>query len=316
MSTPTIPILLNVLTQTLPDFLKLRSANTRSLPPVKLLVIDALAELFHFSTKTTTTTLVERAKYITELSTLLHSLASTYQIAILVLNEVSDVINRDLGPDISTSQSADVQYSDQARWFSRAHSIPGEDGKEACLGLVWANQVNARIMLSRTGRRRYREEVEILTRKQKKNKTGNEGDNSPPTFSVSVGRATPVIEEQAVLIRRLSVIFNSVGRPQSLDYVVTVDGVFTLPDGSHRPIREVSAPGQVAQNAVQALVVSPLDLGSTGNGSEDPEDAWDGYWRDEIPDELYNEIDLDALLDSNNTTSSQPSIRDECSSST
>jgi len=301
IATPTIPILIRVLSETLPAFLKARSTNS-SPPMVKLLVIDALAELFHSSNKTTTHTLVERSRNLSEISTLLHTLASTYRIAVLVLNEVSDAFDRRSAAD--ANNNGDVMYHDQVRWFSRAHNIPGEDRKEACLGLVWANQVNARILLSRTGRRRYQEEVDSLTNKHRKAGNHTCTDSSS---SGALGLFAP--EEQATLIRRLSVIFTPFGRPRSLDYVVTTGGIATLsneytPLGQQRPLQEPAVLEKSNQRAPEALHVSPLDVGSSQAGSEEVDDEWEQYWRhNDIPDELYNDIDLDALATSTKSLS-------------
>ncbi|KAI6038974.1 Rad51B protein, partial [Pisolithus marmoratus] len=186
VQTPTIEKLIYVLSTFLPQYILTRSSDSTS-RPLKLVVIDALAELFHDIARTTTQTLVERSRKISEISILLHQLASRYRIAIWVLNEVTDVLARDQPPD-----NAAVGYRGQAMWFGCANSIPGEDRKEASLGLAWANQVNARIFLSRTGRRRYL----------------GEGENDEPT-----------------LIRRLSIVFSSVSPPASCDYIVTTQGI-------------------------------------------------------------------------------------------
>ncbi|KAE9406469.1 hypothetical protein BT96DRAFT_1055092 [Gymnopus androsaceus JB14] len=139
----------------LPDFIerKLKQYTSDSTTkPVRLVVIDALGELFHSSDKTSTQTLVQRSRNITEISSHLHSIASKYGVVVIVLNEVVDAFDRGSGDD---DPALGLSYAEQSRWFGRAHSVPGEERKEASLGLVWANQVNARIMLSRTGRRRF-----------------------------------------------------------------------------------------------------------------------------------------------------------------
>jgi len=213
ISTPTVPILIRVLTETLPPFVNEQSKEHR---PVKLLVIDALAELFHTSNKTTTNTLVERSKNISEISSLLHSLASTHQIAILILNEVMDSFDRG---HLANFGQGDLVYSNQARWFSRMNSVPGEDKKEASLGLVWANQVNVRILLSRTGRRRYLEDTKLA----KRYKSEDQPPNGASLLDISHN-------DHLTLVRRLSVVFNSVSRHSvSMDYVVTEQGLSTLP---------------------------------------------------------------------------------------
>jgi DNA repair protein RAD57 len=279
IKTPTTSILTHVLSRTLPEFLNER-LNPHS-KPIKLVVIDALAELFHSSSNTTTATLVERARNISEISYLLHTLASDYQIAVLVLNEVTDAFDRQPGADIG--DSGDLIYRDQSRWFSRADSISGENRKEASLGLVWANQVNVRILFSRTGRRRHLDSQSVKHRKI---------EGLDATSSHTIPRIQGVSAENPILIRRLSIIFSSVALPKSLDYIVTLAGISTLPeDGSSLSSFDHTATTQVP----------PLILGFTEDrkeltreGIEETSgdavaDEWEAYWKDEdIPEEAYN----------------------------
>ncbi|KIY67705.1 P-loop containing nucleoside triphosphate hydrolase protein [Cylindrobasidium torrendii FP15055 ss-10] len=197
---PNIPFLIQVLQTTLPDLVSEKANTSR---PVKVVVLDALGELFHTSERTTTKTLVERANSIAEISNAFHSLVSKYSLAVVVLNEVVDTFG------FVPSDDTALSYSDQARWFARANTVAGEDRKEAALGLVWANQINARILMSRTHRRRH---VEHDHR----------------------GRST---EGDTMLIRRLTVVFNSAGVPASVDYVVTRAGVVVIPDESGSQIQ-------------------------------------------------------------------------------
>lgn len=280
---------------------KLILDQSSSSKPIKLLVVDALAELFHSSSKTTTQTLVERSRNINEISNLLHCLASQHNIAILVLNEVSDAFNRGYGVD----SDADLVYSDQSQWFARADSIPGEDSKEASLGLVWANQVNVRIMVSRTGRRRYVDGVRSVGTKIRKTNVGT--SSSPNTESG---------EETSTLIRRLSVIFSSVAPAVSLDYIVTTEGVTVLADDVPAVSRKIPPvhPIQAVHTEIkhpaidpvpsQKILsqVSPLDVGCVEDANksaevEQPVDEWDAYWeQDEASEAPYNSSEVDEIL--------------------
>lgn len=288
ISTPTAPMLQHVLNNVLPSFVEQR-ASIPSGKPVKLLVIDALAELFRSTDKTTTSTLVERAKHIAEISTLLHSLANVYYIAVLVLNEVADVFDRGQ----SSNETSDLIYSQQSRWFNTCDSLPGQNKKEASLGLVWANQVNARIMLSRTGRRRYFDDGEIQSKRQK-----IEGQST----------ATSVVQSdsQLTLIRRLSVIFSSVSVPRSLDYVVTKKGISVLPVEGELPGNSVLVFTQepttdhntsgVIHSTPAALTESPVQ-DEVNNVIENPppfqqDDDWDKFWDE---DETFQNVDWDEL---------------------
>ncbi|KDQ59487.1 hypothetical protein JAAARDRAFT_623123 [Jaapia argillacea MUCL 33604] len=304
LTTDTPLKLIKVLSETLSSFLETNSRTPDS-RPVKLVVIDALAELFHSATKTTTNSLVDRSKNISEISSLLHSLATKWQLAILVLNEVTDVFNREPTNSPSISGSADLVYYDQARWFNRADSVPGEDRKEANLGLVWANQVNARIMFSKTGRRRHLEEHEYPPKRQRTDDTALQDSSRVPSSRVG--------EDTSALIRRLSLLFSSISAPASLDYIITTAGLSTLPGD------ENIAPTSCLQRAPQAPIShrqssqptnpfpQPLDIDSTIEDTQGtPEDvtaavAENGpdvdeeelYWSQMDPPEvLYGDVDL------------------------
>jgi DNA repair protein RAD57 len=121
---------------------------------VKLLVIDALSQLFLLATGSAKEKLIDRSRGIAEISALLHSLARRHGIAILILNETSDVFEQRPSGGSAHHHNSDMTYREQAQWFNQAHSLPGESRKETRLGLPWANQVNVRLLLSRTERHR------------------------------------------------------------------------------------------------------------------------------------------------------------------
>ncbi|KAJ8078526.1 DNA repair protein rhp57 [Marasmius tenuissimus] len=295
MSIQTIPILMNVLQHTLPQFIEeIRASSNRK--PVKLLVIDALGELFHTSHKTSTNTLVERSKNITEISQLLHNIADTCNIIILVLNEVVDAFEREPGSD--GIENFGLPYAEQSRWFSQSDGLAGEARKEASLGLVWANQVNTRIMLSRTRRRRYIES-QFVEKRQKVDSTGG-----PATRPAEMG------EDSSTLIRRLSVIFSSVGPPASLDYIVSASGISGLSTENPRP-SQVAQPSASKSTSAEpprpepALTqIVPLDIGAlqgdlpssdpncAGAAASKDDEDWDQYWdTDEITPEMYYSVE-------------------------
>ncbi|KAG6334936.1 hypothetical protein ID866_4153 [Astraeus odoratus] len=266
VQTPTVEKLVYVLSTVLPRHIATPPANPSS-KPLKLVIIDALAELFHTSVKTTTQTLVERSRRIFHISMLLHWLASRHRIAILVLNEVTDVFACDEPPDCSA-----ISYRDQARWFNRAGNIPEEGKKEAALGLAWANQVNARIFLTRTGRRRYLD---------------NEHDE--PT-----------------VIRRLSVVFSSVSPPASCDYIVTSKGISVIPHSitlSTTPHQALVRSPCVSDsrtsdcsNVAGKVEQSPLDGDELASAAEVPaiedeyDDEWESFWEaNSLPDDVFTQ---------------------------
>ncbi|KAL1742810.1 P-loop containing nucleoside triphosphate hydrolase protein, partial [Schizophyllum fasciatum] len=297
MSIPTIPGLLNVLTTTLPMFVQEVNAN-HARKPVKLLVIDALGELFHVAERTTSITLVERARHLTEISALLHAIASAHEIAVVVLNEVIEAIDRPHTARLS-KDSSDLLYSEQARFFGRAETIPGEDRKEASLGLVWANQVNVRIMLTRTNRRRAVDDVAPRKRTR--------------TASAAAPSSDEADADDFHRIRRLTVIFSAVGHPVSMDYIITTEGLVTLP-GVEEPagnptamsIRLMDSPASskpLREGKKVALPpdgIVPLDIGYAQDTQEDEEYLMEGEDAEEeqmwastaeaMPDDLYEQL--------------------------
>lgn len=296
-SVPTIDKLIFVLSKSLPQYICANDQNSSS-RPLKLIVIDAIAELFHTSKRTTTQFLVERSRRLSEIGTLLHSLASKHQLAVLVLNEVSDTIDRDPAP----LDSGQIGYKDQFRWFGRADSdsVLGEGKKEATLGLVWSNQLNVRIFLSRTGRRRFLEASERPRKIQKSISAMSSNDSAGG--------------QEVVLIRRLTVVFSSVCNPASCDYMVTAEGISVIPGSAIllavRPEIGTVAPPRSAHismtphgdlTQMRNIQVAPLDVGhvmdSTAVDSrystpdnEPEDDEWDAFWeRNALPDCVFEE---------------------------
>jgi DNA repair protein RAD57 len=205
-------MLQQVLSTTFPSFVASNPGGRK----IKLLVIDALGELFHSENKTTTSTLVERSKDILSISASLHELANQHKIAIVVLNEVIDVFDH---LERQCWEGKDLFYDYQSRWFNTAKFFC--DGKkQASLGLVWANQVNTRIILSRTGKRRHLNGEDLPKRLRLNN--GNIGQ--------STDRVVDQGNSQPDLIRRLSVIFSNVTSPVSLEYIVSEHGICVLGD--------------------------------------------------------------------------------------
>lgn len=277
-------VLLNVLDNQLPTFIESISHNPAR-KPVKLVVIDALAELFHVADKVSSASFIQRAQHLTRISALLHQIAERYNVAIVVLNEVVDAFDREqFGSE--KSENGLLLYYGQAKWFNRAHGVYGEDTKQASLGLGWANQVNARVMLTRTRRRRYIEEEEAEVRKEKRLKT--EHDETPRSNNATS-------DEEPLLIRRMTAIFNSAGGPRSCDYIVTAAGVKGLV-GEGTPVQPPSdTPGVQAGNSATAPPV-PLrqvqNLSQTVIPSSQEEEEYDHLWEG---DEFYENIDWDDL---------------------
>ena len=292
LSAPTVHVLLNVLENQVPAFIE-TIARTPSRKPVKLLIIDALAELFHLVEKVSTASLVERSQKLTQASTLLHRIADRYQIGVIVLNEVLDAFDN-YAVDFDKSESGLLVYSEQARWFNRAHTVYGENQKEAALGLVWSNQINARVMLSRTRRRRYIGDTEEK-KGQKRRKTEGEADGKSDSRD-------PSSEREPSLIRRLTVIFNSAGPLASCDYVVTSAGVRGMPNEERPPQTHGheclqpelnSQPSEALPGQCPAQPQTPVTLSSQTVIPSSQEGEYDDQlWAEE---EFYNSVDWDNL---------------------
>ncbi|EIN03673.1 P-loop containing nucleoside triphosphate hydrolase protein [Punctularia strigosozonata HHB-11173 SS5] len=274
LHTPTPPMLQHVLDVVLPRFVN-QISDRSGARPVRLVVIDTLTELFHSETRTTSHWLFERSKIISALSASLHALASQRGLAIVVLNEVTDVFDRDDLPP-SREAGADVLYREQSRWFGRANSMPGEDRKQADLGLVWTNQVNARLMLSRTGRRRHLDEDEVRALKRRRLNGDDANSDTEPDDANSL-----LQDGEPTVIRRLTIVFSAVARPGSVDYVVTRGGISCFRDASSTnapapakaPTFQLASPGALSAPA-GTPALQPADVALPPSSSaprSDPE---------------------------------------------
>jgi DNA repair protein RAD57 len=297
ISISTVPILQNILSNILPSFIQQKTSSPK---PVKLVIIDALTELFHSSEKTSKTTLFDRSKDLNRIASALHTIAGTHNVAVVVINEVIDRFERGPAP----SSSKDLIYSDKSRWFSTCNSVPGENIKEASLGLVWANQLNARIMLSKTGRRRYIDESELLQAQQQQKKARVDSGSSVQQQTQML--ASEDDAHQATLVRRLSVIFSSVAPPVSMDYIITHEGFRVLPDESvleelkaqsygfaSDESEEVAQSQNQDQNQSSTLPEPAVPAQPSQTQESKDEDEWDRYWEEE--DEESKNVDWDAL---------------------
>lgn len=279
--TPTVDLLANILRISLPQFIAASSAPGRK--PVKLLVIDCIADLFLALEKTTTATLVERSRNLNELSSLLHSLANNHQIAVVVINRAQDIFDWSSGGGVSDGGSAPSQlsYREQSRWFGSADSVHEERGKEAMLGLSWANQINVRIMFTRTSRERRIEDIHgVEERSSKRQRISLDHFASVRSSSSPLRSGSPAVSTEKILVRRMTVVFSSVSPQCSIDFVITPGGVFGLGDslttGPFDPSPQRVPPGEVI-----APRVEPLDIGlaaSRGVGSGELQDEEDIDW--------------------------------------
>lgn len=294
---PTVDLLANVLRTSLPQFIEASSAPGRK--PVKLLVIDSIADLFLALEKTTTATLVERSRNLNELSSLLHSLASSHQIAVVVINRAQDVFDWSSNGGVQEGGNASSQlvYREQSRWFGSADSMHEERGKEAMLGLTWANQINVRIMFTRTSRERRIEDIRgAEERSSKRRRVSLNHFTNVHSSSSSLNSGSSGVSTEQILVRRMTVVFSSVSLPCSVDFVVTPEGVFGLEDSLTTGLLDPS-PQTVPPGNVTVPRVEPLDVGLAasqevvGGELQDDEDIdWDALFAEDPT--AFNNLDL------------------------
>lgn len=187
--------------------------------------------------KISTMTLADRSRNLSAIAAQLHALASTHQLAVVAINRVTDVWER--RPDADMGFPGELIYADHARLFGRADGALSK--KSAALGLVWANQVNARIMLTRTERRHhyydYRYDRHNRTHSLRHHYHGAPPEAAATAQPSSEGRHDRKRQRldgdeedvvQVVVVRRLTVVYSSVCAPASVDFIVTSRGVEIL----------------------------------------------------------------------------------------
>ena len=225
---PTVYALMQVLKYNLPSLCDQLSSEDRLPPrkPIRLLIVDSITALFQIGEKTTAATLADRSKAIAEISTILHHLVSQRGLTCLILSHVTDVFQAQGGfyGGQEVGDVGEILYRDQSKWFNQSF---GDGRKEATLGLIWANQVNTRVMLSRTERRRLLENDDGTTIVVKRRK-GVDGTQIPARF---VHPADPRDEDdddlspRGALIRRFSLIFSPSAQPNATEFIIVAAGV-------------------------------------------------------------------------------------------
>lgn len=191
--------IIHALQYSIPSYIESLASPTTASPasalPVRLLIIDSLAAPIRASSAgSTTSSMVQRSRDLCLVSDALKHLCHVYDMAAVVVNQVTDVIDRPpLGPEVeprwrsftsndirafpssggpitsSSSNNGSVAEEEpppawELLYLTQSPFFGGADGpsslssstsrrKEAALGVVWANAVNARVMLHKTGRR-------------------------------------------------------------------------------------------------------------------------------------------------------------------
>ncbi|KAF3786449.1 DNA repair XRCC3-like protein [Nymphaea thermarum] len=131
-STPLDNIFLHSV-QTADDLLSLLLRLDPILPRLRLLVIDSIAALFRSEFETSSTDLVRRSNLFFRIAGKLKAQASRFGFAVVVANQVGDVIGEETGGGGGCRPLV-------------------TSGRRVCpaLGLSWANCVNTRLFLSRS----------------------------------------------------------------------------------------------------------------------------------------------------------------------
>ncbi|OXG78280.1 RAD57 protein [Cryptococcus neoformans A2-102-5] len=311
--------------------LKASSSSSSSLKPIRLIILDSLAALLRGGTTsspstrpaaTSSSTLTERSKHLCIVADLLKALAARYDLAVVVINQVSDVFPRQQQQRSSLSYSsplmvagtppssaawdqtepfgpgmAQVQpqhhtsasggdppmlYASQARWFSGQSDVLN---KEASLGIVWANAVNVRIMLSRTGRRRMLDQNDLRPVKRRRHEDEDEeGEQGGRGKGIEMDNVKPT------LIRRMHVVFSPFCPSGTVDYAITPSGIHSLP-GSYERINIVENMRKVWKSgrggmqgegeAVPGVMAGSGEEGGGGDYGELPAEYWDAVIAEE-----------------------------------
>ncbi|GLU20908.1 hypothetical protein SLE2022_370840 [Rubroshorea leprosula] len=110
--------------------------NSRTRLPVRVIVIDSIAALFRSEFDNTPVELKRRSSLFFKISAKLKALAKRFNLAVLVTNQVVDLVVPDEGINGLRIGNLGCLYS---------------SGRRVCpaLGLAWANCVNSRLFLSR-----------------------------------------------------------------------------------------------------------------------------------------------------------------------
>lgn len=258
-------------------------------PPVRLLILDSLAALLRSETSLSGGGLVARSRRLCALSDRLKALALEYSLAVVVVNQVSDVFagEQRAGPE--------MLYAAQARHFN-GQSAGGR--KEAALGIVWANCVNTRIMIARTGRRKLVTVADLEGGEEKGRKRRR--TDTPPRRTEGQGQqlegrmgeegrvGEPVgteLSDEPSLIRRIHQVFSAHGPPASADFILARSGVHVLRN-SYRvsdlgpALRRRAA--RASHNPDETQVATPETQPEEGGGEYGLGDLPEDFWEDDL----------------------------------
>jgi len=164
--------------------------------------------------------------------------------------------------------------------------------KKAALGPAWTNQVNAKIMLSRTGRRKQLQDEDFSP---KRRQLLESSDNQHQSSRTSLDNQDPT------LIRRLRVIFSSVSGPASLDFIVSECGISVLQDNAQTALTSDQTSSTTSKQGPDDQRPADIQLETTSARvaahqtneavAAEVEDEYDKLWTEDT----YNDFDWDAL---------------------
>lgn len=186
-------------------------------PKIRLLLVDSIGALFRASFDNSHSGLSQRSTMLCQISDKLKVLATRYDLAVVVVNQVTDVFDR-----ASTADA--MSYAMQSRFFSGQTS---DLAKEASLGLVWANSVNVRVMLSRTGRRRKLNHGDLSQKRTRLSAYDRE-------VLLEAGQ-DPEADYESTLIRRMHLVFSPFAPEAMLDFVIIESGIHSLATSKTQP---------------------------------------------------------------------------------
>ena len=246
--------------------------------PIKLLLLDSITALLRgsdalSSSSTSASSLAQRSKFLCSIADKLKALAVEYEIAVVVVNQVTDVFSRPVpipppslvstASQFYTATGPDVPmlYATQARWFSGQTETLA---KEASLGIVWANAVNTRLMLSRTGRRRRINQDDLLV--MGKGKGVGEVEDGEDTWA----------DVRPTLIRRAHVVFSSHAPCATLDFVITSTGVHSLEQSYSLVDTGGSSSRKRRRRSVDSDSAPIGDVGHMGDSEDGSRRRWRG----------------------------------------
>lgn len=270
--------------------------------PVKLVVVDSIAAPFRGSeggsgnkqgavteediNKSANTSLVERNAALQEISFRLRRLARQYSIVVLVVNQVSDVFHKDndrfsgsqahpssqAGGSSVTHENGGIpldyrNYKHASKFFTGEEADLQKNSKIAVFGLSWSNCIDMRIMLSRTGRRRRKDDgMEVIMQCPIIDDQGMEIED--PLFALET-------EE----IRRATLVFSPFVDKGYVDYALRQEGLVTVGEYHHTPRGPAPARRRKAGQSANLLrsknKIMPMSLNGLSHEEEEEDDSED-----------------------------------------